>query len=528
MSAAPTKVLVLGIDAASPDLLSRWALDGTMPNLAALMQRGLTGETRSLEGFFIASTWPSLYTGVTPARHGFHYTIQVKPGTYQYQYSSLMHDGFWSHLHRAGKRVALIDVPLSRVDPDLNGIHIVDWSGIEATFGFDTSPPALRHEIAARFGPYPLRRACDGLRRGAGEFGELVSQLELGVRKRADLALHYLAAGGWDFFMPVFTEAHCAGHQCWHLHDPAHPAHDPAIAAAIGDPLRRVYAAIDRAIGQIVAAAGDARIVVFSAHGMHHWYGAQGALPNILHALGVAQAPSVEPAPTGPGPAAVAAARWLWHMVPQPLREALYRLRTRAGNRFAGPPSLPGLDVDVRTSRCFVVRNGHATGGIRLNLIGREPNGVLAPGPAAEAFCAELTRDLLDITDERTGRPVARRVVRTKDLYTGERLDELPDLLVEWDDAVATGSVRHANGAGAMVRLHSAKIGTIAVANEYTRTGDHRIGGLFVAAGPGIRPGRLDRVVSIMDLAPTFTALVGVEMPGVDGRPIPELLSVTE
>ncbi|MGH7647001.1 MAG: alkaline phosphatase family protein, partial [Gemmatimonadaceae bacterium] len=61
------RLLILGIDAASPDLLDAWVADGTMPNLAAVVARGLTGRVRGLDGFFVGSTWPSLVTGTNPA-----------------------------------------------------------------------------------------------------------------------------------------------------------------------------------------------------------------------------------------------------------------------------------------------------------------------------------------------------------------------------------------------------------------------------------------------------------------------------
>ena len=93
------------------------------------------------------------------------------------------------------------------------------------------------------------------------------------------------------------------------------------------------------------------------------------------------------------------------------------------------------------------------------------------PGHEATAFSEELTANLLNITDERTSRPLIRRILQTADLYTGKYLDHLPDLLVEWSDAVATGSTLVGKGAGAFIRANSPKIGVIEGANEYNRTG---------------------------------------------------------
>ena len=180
--------------------------------------------------------------------------------------------------------------------------------------------------------------------------------------------------------------------------------------------------------------------------------------------------------------------------------------------------------VDPCSSYCFPVNNGLVVGGIRLNLVGREPHGVLEPGAVAEAFCDELIADLLGIVDERTGNPLVRRVMRTARLYDGEHLNHLPDLLVEWNDEIPTGSMIVSNGVSASVRAKSPKIGIVEGVNHYGRTGEHRPNGLFMAIGPNIRPNRLDREVSILDFAPTLAKLLAVNLPCFDGHPIAELI----
>jgi hypothetical protein len=100
----------------------------------------------------------------------------------------------------------------------------------------------------------------------------------------------------------------------------------------------------------------------------------------------------------------------------------------------------------------------------------------------------------------------------------------LPDLVVEWNPELALGTTVAGRGEGALVRAFSPRVGLLEGVNTYCRTGDHQLGGMFIARGPGLLPGRLDRVVSDLDLAPTFARVMGCEMREVDGRPIPELL----
>ncbi|MDF2771163.1 MAG: type phosphodiesterase/nucleotide pyrophosphatase, partial [Geminicoccaceae bacterium] len=458
---APTRLLVLGIDAASPDLLDAWIADGTLPNLRALAGRGVAGRTRGIEGFHIGSTWPSLYTGTDPSHHGVHYLVQLVPGTYRLERSATAEfvrgEPFWRALSDAGQRVAVLDVPLSRLDPGLNGVHVVEWGGHDSIYGFQCSPADLGADLAARYGTHPVGGTCDAIRRSAGDYGLFLDRLELGVTTKLAWTKELLARGGWDLFMQVFTEAHCTGHQCWHLHDAGHPGHDPAIASALGDPLRRIYRAIDAAVGELVAAAGDETpIVVFSAHGMSHWYGAQFLLEQMLVRLGVTVPSPVTPAERRGG--ALRVARSAWRALPPALRGRINTVRQRLAPR-SQPDRPPALRVDAARSLCFPLNNGLAVGGIRLNLEGREPEGRLSPGAEGEAFVERLTRDLLDIIDERTGRPIVRRVIRTAERYDGPMLGHLPDLLVEWSDEVPTGSTRLNGGRGARVRARSPRIG---------------------------------------------------------------------
>ena len=120
-----------------------------------------------------------------------------------------------------------------------------------------------------------------------------------GVRSKTEWTRELLGQGGWDFFVQVFTEAHCVGHQCWHLHDPTHPAHDAQMAAEVGDPLRAVYQAIDTGIGRVLEKAGNASVLVVSLHGMSHAFGSQFLLRDLLIRLGLTQPLPPSPRATG-------------------------------------------------------------------------------------------------------------------------------------------------------------------------------------------------------------------------------------
>jgi predicted AlkP superfamily phosphohydrolase/phosphomutase len=531
----PAEVLALAIDAASPELVERWCASGDLPHLAALRARGMSGSVRGLEGFFVGSTWPSLYTATNPARHGIHYQVQIDPGSYRFHRPAdgafVRTPAFWQALGDAGRRVAILDVPLARLDRTIAGIQTVEWGGHDSLFGFGAVPDSLGGEIVARFGHHPVGPVCDARRETDADYRAFVDRAVAGAAAKGAVTRWVIDRERWDLVFQVFTEAHCAGHQCWHLHDPTHPAHPPhpthsgrARHAPGGrpspsDPLRQVYQAIDAAIGALIDGSPNARVLVFSGHGMRHWYGAQFLLPAILERLGA----TTPAAPREPSAAPLRAAlRTAWRALPDLVRRPLEPLRRAVADRPA--QGVPTLSADPARSRCFPVGNGQAVGGIRLNLAGREPAGLLHPGPEADRFVAELSEQLLAIVDRRDGGPLIHRVVRTGDLYHGDALDHLPDLLVEWSDRLPTGSSAVAGGVASTITAWSPATGEITGTNDYGRTGEHRRDGFVIGAGPGIPTGTLGQPASVLDLAPTLAAWLGTELPGVDGRPIAELL----
>jgi predicted AlkP superfamily phosphohydrolase/phosphomutase len=162
--------------------------------------------------------------------------------------------------------------------------------------------------------------------------------------------------------------------------------------------------------------------------------------------------------------------------------------------------------------RFFAIPNNDVCGAIRINVRGREPAGQVAPGREFDQVCDMLESELATWTNLETGEPLVRRVVRVETLYDGPARDSLPDVLVEWNRSTPIRSI----GAPHYGRIDQEYAGI--------RTGDHVPGGLLVARGPGIQPGRRADAISMIDLAPTIAAAVDVDLPGVDGTAQSDLI----
>jgi len=509
MSVRP-QVVFLGICSGDPTLIRHWAAAGHLPNLRRLLDRGWVGRQVSLPGVYVGAHWPSWISGCHPGKNRVHSWQQLQPGSYrQYRCKAGDHaqrPPFWEALSAAGRRVCVLDIPHSRISRGLNGLQTVEWGAHDGAYGFRASSATLAADIRERFGEHPVSGNSD-----AGCTPEQLvafrDELIRGIRMKGELTRHYYQQERWDFFAQAFTEAHCGGHLLWHLHDPEYRWDQAGDVLGVGDALRDVYAAIDEAIGGILdGLRQDAIVLLMANHGIGAKYNAQLLLDKMLLALGHA-------APRRPDRRADWRAiadppmTWSWRQLPEGLRKRLRPLRDvkRALIDDRPPPPL----LEPADSNVFSIVNNTAHGALRVNLIGREPAGKVAPGADYERLLDTLTEDFSGVVNVETGRPVVNAIYRCDELYPGPERAHLPDLFLDWTNDAPVRAV----ASNRMPRVEGVY--------RYVRSGEHRPDGLYVIAGPGIGSGTDAPPVRCMDFAPTIARLLDVRLAGeIDGRPI--------
>lgn len=499
MSSAACKVLLIGLDSAEPELLERWAADGTMPVLRRLRDSGFLARTRVPRGMGNGALWPSVFTGVNPGRHGRYFRNPVVPGSYEPGHfdpdRGFLARPFWEALSDAGRRVGILDMVVAPLSPSLHGFQIADWTTHDAVGPPRSTPAELIREVTDRFGGDPLHGNGDVARDGAG-YRLLRDQLVERVRAKTACALHYLARGPWDFFTVAYADPHDIGHQCWHLHDPSNPRHDAELVRAMGDPLRDVYVALDDAIGRLLDAVdGEATVLLFSGPGMGPPYSANHLLEEILRRLDA-------PRRTLETRALDLARRAYRLFVPAHIRERPSAAVTAVAQR--------AHHAEMQRRRFFSVVNQQNAGAIRLNVVGREPQGVVRRGAQFDAVCDELETELRALVNLDDGKPLVTDVIRMAREFHGPALDSMPDLLAVWrrDRPIE--------------RVGSPRIGELTGRRVTTiRTGDHTPNAELLAWGRGVRRGHAEAAIAAEDIAPTIAALLGVALPDSDGASIP-------
>jgi len=533
------RIVVIGLDSADFYLIQNWINEGYLPTMASLITRGCWGKLKSTSDISSGTVWPSFYSGTSPAKHQGLGRHRLSLGTYHIidaPYANLVkREPFWMQLSRAGKRIAIIDAPRTYPIEGLNGIQIVGWGAHAPNWHADSWPPELIKKIVSRFGHYPPPD-CDEFiprARKLNQHSEFCNLLISGIDKKGLVSKHFLDHENWDLFLTVFAEPHCIGHYFWHVMDKNHPAYNTKIDETLGDPIFNVYSKIDSELSKLIDNAGDATYFIVSPEGMGPNYTGSHLLPEILSRLGMASAPietssgrilskrlkntadslrKLSPAARW-GPYAV---RNIRSMLPSALLKTIELISRLVPRQTwdTWKSFLMTVGNDWRSSRAFCIPCDF-NGAIRINLKGREPEGLVEPGAEYESLCNELVQELSQLINEDTGKKAVSEVLRVERIHKGDYTDELPDIIVKW---VGDSSV---NG------LSSTRIGTVTGQSNHERSGAHRPYGLLIASGKHIATsstGTLDGA-NIMDVAPTILYLMGQPVPrDMDGRILLDLI----
>jgi predicted AlkP superfamily phosphohydrolase/phosphomutase len=201
--------------------------------------------------------------------------------------------------------------------------------------------------------------------------------------------------------------------------------------------------------------------------------------------------------------------------VPENIRHAVKsRLPLSLQDKLTAFWRMGGIDYSDTKAFALVA---DLQGYIRINLKGREAQGIVEPGEEMDALCATIEDGLLSFRDADTGEPIVREIIRTDALYPqgGAKMDMLPDLLVKWS---FTPCAKHR----AIVSDACGEIAWPTPGRNFTgRAGNHRPEGFIAAAGPGIRSGAAMNGANILDLAPTVHALLRRDVPpSMQGKPL--------
>lgn len=517
------RILVIGLDGATFDLIKPWVQQGKLPHFGRLMAEGVHGELASTVHPLSPPAWTSFMTGMNPGKHGIFDFSERAPESYNLQFTN---GGFrkaktlWRILSEAGKQVVVIDVPMTYPPEPVNGSLIAAMDSLweESRFMF---PPELLLEICERFGGYPFYPTKPTLH----EMDAYVHGMHEVIEHRAEVARFLLRTKPWDFFQVVFLATDRVHHTLWRFMDATHPLHDPVAAQRYGTAIYDVYAHIDEVLGRFMAELdAGTTVLVMSDHGggpydkvvnLAKWLEQGGWLrfrPQARGAeLNLRQRVLRTCAYSLPKHAWRGFKRWVPVWIKRRLAATFPDLRAK----WLSHLSLSSIDWG-RTA-AYALGN---YGNIYINLEGREPQGIVRPGKEYEALRDRIIKALAQLRDPDTGQPILDRAYRREELYRGPYVERAPDIVVVWKDYRYYTRGTFSSEETALFALPG-EFGS----GRIEHSACHRPNGILLAQGEDVRKGEVVRGAAIIDLAPTILYLSGLPVPvDMDGRVLTELL----
>ena len=505
---------------------------GRLPNLAAIARDGVSLELQSTIPPNSAPAWTTFMTGMNPGKHGVYGFTRVEP---REGYTIKLNSGanrraqtVWQLLTEHGRRSIALNVPMTYPPDPIDGVVItgINTPGLESQF---TYPPEFRREVFRVIPDYVLDIRSWGVKAIGEVRAQMLDDILHMVDTRSQLALHMMATQPWDLFTMVFTATDRVQHFFWRFLDATHPLYDAAEALKFQDAILRVYSRIDEALGRILSHCDeDTTVIVMSDHGfgpqrrlfhINHWLVENGFLQltytttsgTLPHLLSLARKGLYR----GLG-ALTGLAR---NVLSDTNKDRLKRFFPHLRERVASIEALSMIDWTATTA----YHTAEFPGDIRVNLRGREVQGIVEPGAEYEAVCEAIQSGLEGYVDPETGKRVVERVFRRDELYWGPHADLAPDLIVHLADYSYTFDWRiplDFDGTHEDLPV----VGPLTP--EYSSNcGYHRLDGILMLSGSGIRKGVQLDPAQIQDVVPTALYLQGLPIPAdMDGKVLSEAI----
>ncbi len=482
------RLLVIGLDGATFDLLEPWAESGRMPNLARLMATSARAIVRSTRPYITPVAWTTFQTGCDPHEHGildYRYLDHRRRRLLLNHAGRIARPTLFDAVSAAGGEVVSLNLPMTFPSPSsVRGIVVggLDSPSIDAALA---PYPEFAKRVQATGARFDLGTVW---RRKPTTFEELAA----GIDQTAALFRGHATAAqvadrmiDWRLMVVQLQVLDSLQHRCWQWLDPRAGQTAELWMAKAQQALR----ALDDCLGALMelAAKHGAAVVAVSDHGFGPFRG-KITLAEVLSGAGLLRWPR------GGAAAGYHVRRGLWR-----LRKLVYR-RFNPGWSTAQltRPLDSLLPIDWRRSTALTM-HGNLGGLIYLNTPERFATGPVRTSRQREETLADVIHAFETTTHPETGEPLFEEVFGTAERYGIDPVEKL------WPDVVAIP-------APGFHTRHKVDPRPQLVRGDAAMAATHRLEGVLLLNAPHATPG-VHRPADLRDVAPTILEMLGVGVP---------------
>ncbi len=482
---AKHRVIVIGFDGATFNIIKPMLKKGKLPSFAKMMQIGVHGNLKSTIPPTSAPAWTSFMTGVNPGKHGVFDFVDHKNSSIKelkiVDSRLIQQKTIWELLGEKGLKCGVVNIPITFPAKKINGFMITGMlsRGSEHT----CYPKNFIEEIEEFLGEkyiFDFEQICE-----KGQEKEFYSKLEKMHELREKVLFFLLKEKKVDFLAINFSSTDRASHFLWDATDENGEGY-----------VEKIYERMDKTLGKVLKYRDEhTSIIVMSDHG----FGAQKGIININNYL--LEKGYIKFNSRG---------RIKWFLFSHGLTpKNIYQLlkitktigllniipKAAKINLMSSFISLKDLDTD----NTIAVSSGYA-GFLKIN---RE---TLAKKNLD--FNTVKKKLIQDITNKEHGLgKLIGKIWEREQIYKGKMAVFAPELFIESKD-------HQVNFGSTFSYSKNLVENPIAL-----RRGKHEMNGIFIATGPEFKKNLEVKQLSIMDIFPIVLKLFELKSPkGIDGK----------
>lgn len=491
------RVLVIGLDGATRDVLLPLAAEGVMPHLAELLQRSVCGAAQSTLPFITPVAWTTFQTGCDPQAHGIW---DFRHLDHQQRELRLNHAGriamptIFDAVTESGGGVVSINLPMTY--PAKPSEHAIIAGGFDSPSAQAVLAPyeVFAAQLQAKSIPYPLKTVWKEAPETAEELHSGVAQTIRAYQSRTDAALVADGLIDWRLMVVQMQTLDSLQHRCWHLLDLESECTSqlPAPADWVRE-IRKTFTALDAEVGRLLelASARGAAVVLVSDHGFGDFQ-QKINVPQLLMNGGLMKLGSNRGLGFRIDRSLWKMRRWVWK-------------RRRRGSSSASirRPLTAMLPIDWRQSRA-VSLHGDLAAMIYLNTAERMGStalsAVLTTSTARDQALADSIACLRDARHPEHRTPLFVEVFSTAERFGQDPIEQ------GWPDVIGIPAP------GLHTRSRLGQDNSLMI-DDARLTGTHRRDGLLLMADlPGTCQSSLETAdAHLRDVAPTICHLLGLQ-----------------
>jgi predicted AlkP superfamily phosphohydrolase/phosphomutase len=499
------RVIVIGLDGGTLDLMQPWMDNGSLPNFDKIRKQGSYGKLRSTTPYYSAPAWVSIVTGSNPGKHGIYDFFR----TDCFAQKNLINSGYrkkpaiWNLLTEASRKSIVVNVPGTYPPEKINGVIITCLltPSFESNF---TYPKEIKNDLTDdKLGKYELEQiAVDDVPKNlTAKYApeKLSDQINMITTSHATVTINLMERYNWDFTMVVFRGTDDVQHLLWDRKDL----------------ILSCYKKADEYIGKIMNKYPDALLIVVSDHGFgkadKYFY-----INNALYNAGYIKTTS-DPVHNFNTILTVffsKTSKFLFYIFPM---QKIFR--TKLGKKLI---MSTGIGGNIDFSKTIAVYHSICSRGIRINLKEKYKFGIVEKKDY-DKIRNEIIDFLGNIRDPETGEKIVKKIYKYEEIYgenaANDPLDIIFDLKEEYG---ASELIQPRTGIKAIFKNYGHNLPFVSKPGFYDWVGDHRPNGIIFMYGKNIQSNnRIE--ASVIDIVPTILSAMDIPISNdIDGRVIEE------